>query len=261
MILAGVLIPGLWRIFFAIGDGSRGVSQGLGAGARRIVFDDGGRVSEVVDRAVVEERILAATVRIVVESWTVRADEAGYEVEVKASHGTVKDGRYIVTHNHFSTAFSAEAGEGGYQVVRLLTVWGEEVYRGPASAFEVVWAGGETLVIGHGKDEFFSGLGFGSADFVEGTAVSLQPGMEVAQIDWDGSRTWVEWTTVEGVGVENGVPVMVLEGDIMVGASGGGVFLDGAHVANNWTVRQVLDTADVVVGSSTKVALNGEGWE
>ncbi len=209
----------------------------------------------------IEERILQSTVRIEITSWAVLKGDRGFDFDVKASHATLKDGRYLVTHNHFSSAFNAQDNIGqleGYQSVRLSDAQGKMLFQGPLSDFEVVWEDEETLVIGHRNETIFGRLGLVSAEFVDGTAVSLQPGMEVAQIDWDGSNTWVEWTTIEAVQDENGVPVLVLDGDIMIGASGGGVFWQGAHVANNWTVRQALDGADVVVDSTTKVALNSK---
>jgi hypothetical protein len=241
LILASLLIPLFYKSYFASGG------------------DDSNQlIKSLPNRALIEEQILISTVRLEIESWTVRDGEAGYDLDVKASHATVKDGRFLVTHNHFSTAFREQPGirEETYRSVRLSNTNGEVVFQGPLSDFGVVWEDAETLVIEHKDAALFSKLGFDSAEFEEWSTLSLQPGMEVAQIDWNGSITWVEWTTIEAVQVEEDVPVLVLDGDIMIGASGGGVFWQGIHGANHWTVRQELDASDTVVGSITKAALN-----
>ncbi len=225
----------------------------------RIGDDSVGLDKGMLNRAAIEEQILQSTIRIQIESWTVRDGEAGYDFDVLYSHATVKDGRYLVTHNHFTMPLQGQTGQDEpdtYRSVTLSDVAGQTLFQGPFSEFVVVWEDAETLVIGHEDGALFSQLGLVSAEFGNGTAVPLRPGMEVAQVDWDGTTTWVEWQTIEEVTDENGVPVLMLDGDIMVGASGGGVFWHGLHVANNWTVRQVVDGADVVVDSATKVALN-----
>jgi len=80
--------------------------------------------------------------------------------------------------------------------------------------------------------------------------------MEVAQVDWDGATTRVDWTTVQEVNVEDGVPRLVLADDVMLGASGGGIFWQGIHIANNWLMVQHYGESGKLTDTMTKVALN-----
>ncbi len=80
--------------------------------------------------------------------------------------------------------------------------------------------------------------------------------MEVAQIDWDGRTTRVDWVPVREVTLESGVPRLKLDDGAMVGASGGGIFFQGQHIANNWRVEEQIDASGAVVGQFTTVALN-----
>jgi hypothetical protein len=99
-------------------------------------------------------------------------------------------------------------------------------------------------------------LGLRPAEFVEWESLPLQAGMEVAQIDWDETTTRVDWTTVQEVKMDDGAPMLVLEDGVMAGASGGGIFGEGTHIANNWKLRQMIDASGNVTDSVTTVALN-----
>ena len=50
----------------------------------------------------IEEVILQSTVRVRIETWVVKSGESGYEFGYSMGHATLKDGRYLVTHNHFN---------------------------------------------------------------------------------------------------------------------------------------------------------------
>jgi hypothetical protein len=67
--------------------------------------------------------------------------------------------------------------------------------------------------------------------------------MEVAQVDWDGVTAHVEWVRVTAVYATGDTPQMELDNFVEQGASGGGVFYEGVHVANTW-LRQTERTAD-----------------
>lgn len=210
----------------------------------------------------IEELILKSTVRIRIQTWVVRPGESGYEFDSSTGHATLKAGRYLVTHNHLSVPLSIRprAGEPeayGGEVI-LFNSEGERRFRGPLSDFEVVWEDPETLVIAHKENGFFEKLGFDSAAFKEWSSLPLTVGMEVAQVDWDGTATRVDWTTVEEINLEERVPWLVLIDDITVGASGGGVFWQGTHIANNWLRlrTQDIEDSDTFADAATKVALN-----
>jgi hypothetical protein len=58
--------------------------------------------------------------------------------------------------------------------------------------------------------------------------------------------------------VENGVPRIVLADGAMAGASGGGIFWDGYHIANNWRVKRILDSIGERSSQITTAALNSQ---
>ena len=211
------------------------------------------------DRQQIEQQILKSTVRVVVQSLTVKADESGYEIDDTLGHATVMGDRFLVTHNHFDIPLSIrpQAGDSEtYGQVLLFDVSGYLVFKGPLSDFELVREDKETLVFAYKEGGLFEKLGFASAEFVDWSSVSLRPGMEVAQVDWDGATTRVDWTTIQEVEIEDGVPRLVLNDGAIPGASGGGIFLGGAHVANNWRLEEQIGTQGEIVGLQTTVALN-----
>lgn len=220
-----------------------GGSSGMGNGSRQQI----------------EEQILNSTVQMLVQSWIVKPDDAGYEIDYSMGHATVKDDRYLVTHNHFRVPLSIRPQEGdpeSYGMVTLLNVWGEVLVEAPLSDFELVHEDAETLVFAYKDERLFKELGLASAEFQAWESLPLEPGMEVAQVDWDGTSTRVDWATVQEVHVEDGVPRLVLADDTMIGASGGGVFWQGTHVANNWRLEEQIEATGAIVGWVTTVALN-----
>ena len=192
-----------------------------------------------------EELILKSTVRISIETWVVKADESGYITNSLISHATIKDGHCLVTHNHFNVPLSIRPHDGefeAYQVVTLFNYKGESFFKAPLSDFELVWEGPQMLVLSYKKDdELFDKLGFVSAKFKDWQSVPLATDMEIAQVDWDGTTTRVDWTVIQEIDIEDDVSRLVLADDAKVGASGGGIFWQGANIANNWFRRQNYD--------------------
>ena len=66
------------------------------------------------------------------------------------------------------------------------------------------------------------------------------PNTEVAQVNWDGSKTLINWTRVNKPRTEDGVQVIELNNYARSGSSGGGVFWNGNHIANNWSSSRVV---------------------
>ena len=66
------------------------------------------RAEQVAACAELDQQILDSTVRIQMHSWV---DAAGQPVLTpgRISHATIKDGRYLVTHNHFQHPLHATA--------------------------------------------------------------------------------------------------------------------------------------------------------
>jgi hypothetical protein len=78
--------------------------------------------------------------------------------------------------------------------------------------------------------------------------------MEVAQIDWDGATAHVEWVVIEDVVMNDGTPRLELANAVMRGASGGGVFWNGYHIANNWSQATTYDANSGAVTRQYSVA-------
>jgi len=206
-----------------------------------------------------EQRILAATVRIELQSWKVADDESGYDIDYKVSHATIKDSRYLVTHNHYSIPLAIRPQDGEpevYVAVTLSDSSGETLFKGSISDFELAWEDPETLILAYKGEDLFQDKGMVSAEFSDWSTVPLKAGMEVAQVDWDGATTRVDWTTVQEVNVEDGVPRLVLADGVTLGASGGGIFWHGIHIANNWLLVQHYGELGALTDTMTKVALN-----
>jgi hypothetical protein len=206
-----------------------------------------------------EKRILAATVRIELQGWTVADSESGYDIDYTIGHATIRDDQYLITHNHFSIPLSIRPQHGETEVYTRVTLSdsnGEILFQGSISDFELVWEDPETLVFAYKGEDLFQDAGLVPTEFGDWSSVPLQAGMEVAQVDWDGATTRVDWTTVQEVYVEDGVPRLVLADEVTLGASGGGIFWQGIHIANNWLLVQHYDESGTMDGAVTKAALN-----
>ena len=187
------------------------------------------------------QQVLSSTVRLHVRRW--QKDESGHKgeyVDGGVGHGTVKDGRYLVTHNHYGVSLT-DVDNAELVQVTVKNWRGEMVLKElPLTAVTVVAVDAETLVLDfgqYGEMGLLEMMGVSSAEFQSYEALQLQVGMEVAQVDWDGDTAHVDWVLVEDVNTENGVPQLKLGNGLTKGASGGGVFYNGVHVANNWTTN------------------------
>ena len=210
-------------------------------------------------RVQLEEQILSTTVCICYESWLVADDESGYTIFRSVGLGTVKNDRYLVTHNHVAIPLSIlpRAGEPDvYSRILLSDASGVERYSGPLTDFTVVAAEADTLILAHREPGFFTSLGFSSAEFSDWKTLSLAPGMEVAQVDWDGKIARVDWVHICDLDGTDDYARLELEDGTMVGASGGGVFWHGYHIGHNWRLDLGLDCQGNVVLQRTAVALN-----
>jgi hypothetical protein len=206
-----------------------------------------------------EDQILSSTVRMTIQSWTLAEGEKGFDVEVTGGHATVKDGQYLVTHNHFLMPLSVGRRLGkpeSSSMVFLYDTQGVLLAKAPLSDFEIVLEEAETVIFAHKEARFFEKLGLASAAFKDWGALSVQEGTEVAQVDWDGKLSRVDWTTVQAVQETEGAPVLVLDDGVLPGASGGGIFWNGYHVANTWRFEEQLDAAGELIDTISVVALN-----
>ena len=215
--------------------------------------------------AELEEQILAATVRIELHRWQEAEGVRGEHIDGGIGHATVKDGRYLITHNHFSMPLdSIEGTVAGEQIrISIYKANGEAIIdSAKPSTFTIVAEDSETVVLDFGEyvDEgLFAMLGIPSAQFSSWQALSLAPGMEVAQINWDNETAHVEWVQIKQVVTSDGTPYLELDNGVIKGASGGGVFWNGLHIGNNWTNTTIQEaTGGAVLDAFSAAALNSE---
>ncbi len=218
----------------------------------------------------IERQILSATVRI---QFHGRIEiEDGYDsqrVNGTLSHATIVKDRYLVTHNHFGIPLSQAVqygrySNGGFTGVSVFKLDGEPVLsQAPLTTFSVVSEAGETTLLDFGVIEgqgFFDRAGLTSAKFATWDEIELRPDSEVAQIDKDEQgNTTVVWTQIRDILPDKEQHLLHLENFIQLGASGGGAYVDGYHIGNNWSRIPLVDaeTGEVLSGYSV-VALNAD---
>ena len=181
-------------------------------------------------------RILASTVRLELEAIPAGGNGSGNEL--LNGHGTVRDGRYVVTHNHYGLSLE-EYGNGRLVNVSLYRADGIIVLQDmPPASVLVTAIGPETLLFDfgdYGGQGLLSVIGLASAEFGTPTSVGVQPGAEVAQVDWDGATAHVDWVPVTALQMDDATPYLETANFVRQGASGGGVFYSGVHIASNWS--------------------------
>lgn len=220
--------------------------------------------------AAMEAQILASTVRIELLLWDEVNGRRGELLEGGTAHATVVNGRYLVTHNHFPLSLNSMAGEEEGERIRL------SIYKANGepfltnikpSEFTILVENDETLVLNFDnyfgdivQEGLFAYMGIPSIAYGSWSELSLEPGMEVAQINWDNEQAFVQWVNIQTVHTNSGTPRIELTNGVIKGASGGGLFVNGVHVGNNWssTTNRTVDSGEILNMYST-VALN-EIW-
>jgi hypothetical protein len=207
----------------------------------------------VADREAQAQRILASTVRL------------EFHGPGDIGHATVVGGRYLITHNHYSLSGEAlsRGGDGHISAISVLKANGDVILlKAPTSYFSVAFIAPESLVLDffdYNGVGFFDSVGVPSVESVPLAGLNIRPGSEVAQIDWNMSEALVIWTRVAAIHKGGDTPFVELDSFVEQGASGGGVFFNGVHIANNWsrnTDRQA-ETGEVLRQYSL-AALNTE---
>ncbi|MBP6015664.1 MAG: hypothetical protein KA586_03015 [Candidatus Promineofilum sp.] len=189
------------------------------------------------------ERILASTVRL-----EFHGPGGGI------GHGTIFGSRYLITHNHYPVSGEAlsRGGDGLVSAVSVLKANGDVILlKAPLSYFSIILIAPEALVLDfweYGGVGFFDSVGVPSAEIASLHSLTIQPGDEVAQIDWDMTTTRVTWARVTVVHVDGSTPYVELDSFVQQGASGGGVFYNGTHIANNWSrnIDRQAETGEVL---------------
>jgi hypothetical protein len=185
-----------------------------------------------------EAIILAVTVRI--EMHAQHELQGNFYTKVHTSHATIIAGRYLVTHNHFKFPLTktAASGEEGYFAISLRKMDGSLIlYQAPLNSFEIVHTDSQTLVLefldANGSG-LFAAQGLSSAYVADWHTINLQPGMELAQLDWNGLQAHVVWVRIDNLHPQDATPQLQVNNFARLGCSGGGVFWNGQHIGNNW---------------------------
>ena len=165
----------------------------------------------------------------------------GYRILSGSGHATVMGGRHLVTHNHIDEALFSLLLDGDPDDLITVIIFesnGKVLLEVSAQTISVLVVDREASVFDFGEKDglgLFDSLGQPSAQFIAQPFDSLQPGVEVAQIDWDGQTTHIDWVTIETITTISETPVITLANCIRHGASGGGLFWNGYHIGNNWS--------------------------
>jgi hypothetical protein len=208
-----------------------------------------------------ETQILASTVRLEWHVWMEKDEGGEYTpIDGSAGHATIKEGRYLVTHNHSVISLS-DPKSGMLTTVSVFTANGKPLWLdAPVEFVSTAAEDVETLVLdfgNYGSKGLFAAFGLSSAEFRSWESLALHSGEEVAQINWDGKTAHVDWVKVQTIITEHGMPRLELANFVMPGASGGGVFWHGYHIANTWTRESVRNVhSGAVLRRYSVAALN-----
>jgi hypothetical protein len=204
-----------------------------------------------------EQQILASTVRLEWHVWIKKEDANGYTRVDRIGHATIKDGRYLVTHNHGEIQQS-DLTSNRLNRISIFTAAGvPRLMNVPLTTVAIAVQDAETLVLDFGVYDgqgLFAMEGMSSAEFKAWESLLLQPGMQVAQVIWDGETASVAWVKIDDIVTDGGTPRLELDNTVKPGTSGGGVFWNGYHVANTWSQRTVLNASGEAVSRQCSVA-------
>jgi hypothetical protein len=205
----------------------------------------------------VEQRILASTVRLEWHVWIKNEDGNGYTRVDRTGHATIKDERYLVTHNH-GQILQSDVTSNRLNTISIFTATGvPRLTNAPLNTIAVVVDNAETLVLDfgvYGGQGLFAGEGMCPAEIKAWGSLPLQTGMEVAQVTWDGDTASVAWVTVSDIVTNSGTPRLKLDSIVTSGTSGGGIFWNGYHIANTWSQNTVLNMNSETVSRRYSVA-------
>jgi hypothetical protein len=191
-----------------------------------------------------EQEILESTVLLKAE-WeitTCRNGKCTTTIMVGWSHATILDDHTLITHNHFEPKFWDEEDFWNRATANFTAYRadGQEITGINYQDSQTYADGPETRALIFGPNSFSS-----PASFAEPGDKLPKTGSEVAVVTWKGSpgSTAVQWAPMTGIGgrvefgdgtrVENALTVDIT---VRKGASGGGIFSNGTHIANNYAI-------------------------
>jgi hypothetical protein len=134
------------------------------------------------NRAAWEQKMLASAVRLELRVFEVSEDgELLGSLQSSTGHATVKDGRYLVTHNHYGVSLKSEQAGTTTRVTVFKADEEEIILHQPLSAVEIAFEDPQTLVLDFGvcgAMGVFAQLDVASADFRHWQALPLEAGSE-----------------------------------------------------------------------------------
>lgn len=209
----------------------------------------------------IEDEILASTVRLLLYTPLMQVEGSGYRVVNSMGHATVMNGRYLITHNHYEEIILSMLLDGDPDnliTINIFNTEGEIISQVPGQMLKVLLVEHETVVFDLGENDgvgYLTALGLPSARMLEQPLLSA--GMEVAQIDWDGNASHVDWVRIDAINTQADTPIINVSNCVLNGASGGGVYWQGQHIGNNWSRTDNCSTG-VVSGEEivSTVAIN-----
>ena len=212
-----------------------------------------------------EREILDSTVRLLMFTPLIHVEGFGVRIVNSMGHATIMNGRYLVTHNHYDETLMPMLQQGDPEnliTINIFSTNGEIISQVPGQTLSVLVVDQETVVFDFGEKDgaaFFTALGLPSAKFTAQPSVIFEAGMEVAQIDWDGTSSHVDWVSIDAINTGSETPIINISNCMMKGASGGGVFWQGQHIGNNWSRTDKCDSG-LVSGDEivSTVALNSQ---
>lgn len=191
---------------------------------------------------IMEQKLLQSTVRFIITWWWPVPERDVFHAERSVGHATVLPDCRLLTHNHFEWPLPPDLVPGVITTLYFYDANGEFI--GRTGDFVVEDEGRQWLVLHLAPHVDWCPL----EEYADHPAqIDPSPGAtlaqvhQVAQIDWDGERTFVSWKTIETVDEVGTVPRVVLVDPVAHGASGGGVFVNGRHVATTWTTVSYRD--------------------
>jgi hypothetical protein len=212
-----------------------------------------------------EEEILASTVRLLMYTPLMHVEGEGYRIVNSMGHATVMNGRYLVTHNHYDETILSMLEQGDPENLitgKIFNTDGEIISQVPGQMLTVLVIEHEIVVYDLGEKDgvgYLTTLGLQSTKMLALPSISLEAGMEVAQIDWDGNSTHVDWARIDTINTKSDTSIINVSNCILKGASGGGVYWQGQHFGNNWSQTDKCDSG-LVSGEEivSTVALNSQ---
>ena len=212
-----------------------------------------------------EREILDTTVRLLMFTPLMHVEGFGVRIINSMGHATIMQGRYLVTHNHYDETLFSMLVQGDPENLITIAIFntnGEVILQVPGQTLSVLVVDHETVVFDLGErrwgwflhsPRFTIGQIYGTIFYIH------QAGMEVAQIDWDGSSSHIDWVTIDAINIGSETPIINVTNCIKKGASGGGVFWQGQHIGNNWSRTDKCDSG-LVSGDEivSTVALNSQ---